>query len=198
MTNNMTIKQLSIPILLVLLTFSSFTGSIIEAQSLKLNAKNFSMTIFGTTNVHNFQSKVTQASGELVLNSSNHVQSLEVQIPVKSIKSNEKIMDNKTYEAFNATKNPTIFFKMLETNSLQVTGDDINVTISGNLTIAGVTKKVILKSIGKIIKAGVYEFKGSFALKMTDFSMKPPTAMLGIMKVGDAIILKYDVTFENN
>jgi len=31
---------------------------------------------------------------------------------------------------------------------------------------------------------------------MTDFKMKPPTAMLGVMKVGDAITLKYDVTFE--
>jgi len=28
---------------------------------------------------------------------------------------------------------------------------------------------------------------------MTDFKMKPPTAMLGIMKVGDAITLKFSI-----
>jgi polyisoprenoid-binding protein YceI len=189
-------KQISNPILLFLLSFISLTGTFAQAQSLKLNPKTFSMTIFGTTNVHNFQSKVTQASGDLVVNTSKQIQSLEVGIPVKSIKSNEKLMDKKTYEAFNETKNPTITFRMLEVNSLQVTGDDINVTITGNLTMAGTTKKVILKSTGKITKPGVYEFKGSIALKMTEYGMKPPTAMLGVMKVGDAITLKYDVTFE--
>lgn len=188
-------KQFSKPILLLFLGLITFGGGLVQAQTLKLNPKTFSMTIFGTTNVHNFQSKVTQATGELVVNGSKQVQSLVVEIPVKGIKSNEKLMDTKTYDAFNATKNPTITFKMLEVNSLQVTGNDINVTVSGNLTIAGVTKKVSLKSTGKITKAGVYEFSGSYSLKMTDYGMKPPTAML-VMKVGDVITLKYSVTFE--
>jgi polyisoprenoid-binding protein YceI len=188
-------KQFSKPILLLFLGLITFGGGLVQAQTLKLNPKTFSMTIFGTTNVHNFQSKVTQATGELVMNGSKQVQSLVVEIPVKGIKSNEKLMDTKTYEAFNATKNPTITFKMLEVNSLQVTGNDINVTVSGNLTIAGVTKKVSLKSTGKTTKAGVYEFSGSYSLKMTDYGMKPPTAML-VMKVGDVITLKYSVTFE--
>lgn len=181
--------------MLLLLGLITFSGSLIHAQTLKLNPKTFSMTIFGTTNVHNFQSKVTQASGELVVNGSKQVQLLEVEIPVKAIKSNEKLMDKKTYEAFNEPKNPTIKFKMTEVNSLQVSGEDINATVTGNLTIAGVTKKVSLKSTGKITKAGVYEFNGSYSLKMTDYGMKPPTAML-VMKVGDAITLKYSLTFE--
>ena len=56
--------------------------------------------------------------------------------------------------------------------------------------------KITLKTTGKIVKAGVYEFSGSVTLKMSDYGMKRPTAMLGLMKVGDAITLKYDVTFE--
>jgi polyisoprenoid-binding protein YceI len=60
----------------------------------------------------------------------------------------------------------------------------------------GTTKKVTLKSHGKALKSGVYQFKGAVALKMTDFNMKPPTAMMGMMKVGDGITLKYDVIFE--
>ena len=189
-------KTITKPVMLLILSFKFFSAITLHAQSLKLNPKTFSMTIFGTTNVHNFQSKVTLASGGLTLNSSKQVQSLDVEIPVKSIKSNEKLMDKKTYEAFNETKYPTISFKMLETNSLQVNGEDITVTVTGNLTMAGATKKVVLKSTGKIVKPGVYEFKGSITLKMTEYGMKPPTAMLGVMKVGDAITLKYDVTFE--
>lgn len=67
--------------------------SAVNAQTLKINAQSSTMTILGTTNVHNFQSKATQISGDLVI-SGKKVQSLRVDVPVKSIKSNEKLMDN--------------------------------------------------------------------------------------------------------
>jgi Uncharacterized conserved protein len=169
--------------------------SVLNAQTLKLNPKTFVMTIAGTTNVHNFESKATQATGELIINNK-QVQSLSVEIPVKGIKSKEKLMDTKTYEAFHADKNPTITFKSTDISGLQVTGSDITATLNGNLTIAGVTRKVTLKPTGKIVKPGVYEFKASYSLKMTDYKMSPPTAMMGMMKVGDGITLKFDVTFE--
>jgi len=105
-------------------------------------------------------------------------------------------MDNKTYEAFNEGKFPTISFQLVEASSLQITGDDISVTVTGNLTMAGSTRKISFKTTGKNLKPGAYEFKGSIPLKMTDFKMKPPTAMLGVMKVGDAITLKFDINIE--
>ena len=169
----------------------------LNAQVLKINPKSFNMTILGTTNVHDFKSKVTQANGEAILNEGKVLQSLVVEIPVRSIKSGEKLMDTKTYETFDVDKNPNITFKLTDVNSLHVDGNQVSVTLSGNLTMAGVTRKISLKSTGSSDKPGVYEFVGSVALKMTDFKMNPPTAMLGLMKVADAITLKYDVSFEN-
>ncbi|MCX6307422.1 MAG: YceI family protein [Bacteroidia bacterium] len=169
----------------------------LNAQVLKINPKSFSMTILGTTNVHDFKSNVTQAKGEAIVNANKELQSLVVEIPVFAIKSGEKLMDTKTYDTFDAVNNPNITFRLIEVNSLNVEGNLVNVTVTGNLTMAGVTRKISIKSTGSATKAGVYEFKGSVALKMTDFKMSPPTAMLGLMKVGDAITLKYDVCFEN-
>jgi polyisoprenoid-binding protein YceI len=180
-------------IVLLISTIGVF-GNALSAQTLKLNPKTFSMTIFGTSSLHDFQSKVTLASGELVINSSKQAQTMVVEIPVKGIKSNEKLMDSKTYSAFDAEKNPMITFKLTDASSLQVTGSDIAVTATGNLTMAGVTRKVSLKSTGKIVKPGVYQFKGSITLKMTDFKMTPPSMLL--IKVGDTVTLKYDLTFE--
>ena len=190
-------KNLKSSILLIVCSLFLITVQT-NAQELKVNSKTFSMTIYGTTNVHNFEMKVTQASGSLTMISTKQVQSMSIEIPVKGLKSNEKLMDSKTYEAFNAEKNPKISFKSTDVNSLSVNGSDINVSITGNMTMAGVTKKVTLVSSGKTVKPGVYEFKGSIALKMSDYKMSPPTAMLGMMKVGDAITLKYDVTFEGS
>jgi len=181
-------------IALILVMASCFA---LNAQVLKINPKSFNMTILGTTNVHDFKSKVTQAKGEAVVNSNKELQSLVVEIPVRSIKSGEKLMDTKTYETFDVDKNPTITFKLTEVNSLRLDGNQVNVTLTGNLTMAGVTRKISLKSTGNSTKPGVYDFEGSVALKMTDFKMSPPTAMLGLMKVGDAITLKFNVSFEN-
>lgn len=164
----------------------------VNAQTLKINAQNSTMTILGTTNVHNFQSKVTQISGDLVI-SGKKVQTLKVEVPVKSIKSNEKLMDKKTYEAFDAEKHPTITFQLIDAVIQKATAEDIDVVLTGNLTMAGVTKKVSINTNGKALKAGTFQFIGSVALKMTDFKMKPPTAMLGMMKVGDAITLKFSI-----
>lgn len=171
----------------------SFTSN---AQTLKINPKLSSITILGTTNVHDYETKVTQINAEVMLSGTSQVQSMVLSIPVKSIKSKEKLMDTKTYEAFNSETYPTISFKMTEVNSFQLTNTDVLVSVTGNLTMNGTTKKITLKPAGKVIKPGVYEFKGAMALKMTDFKMKPPTAMMGMMKVGDGITLKYSVVFE--
>ena len=179
------------------LSLALASGFALNAQVLKINPKSFNMTLLGTTNVHDFKSKVTQAKGEAILNEGKELQSLVVEIPVRSIKSGEKLMDTKTYETFDVDKNPNITFKLTDVNSLHVDGNQVSVTLSGNLTMAGVTRKISLKSTGSSDKPGVYEFVGSVALKMTDFKMSPPTAMLGLMKVADAITLKYDVSFEN-
>lgn len=181
--------------MLLVLSFVFICASVAKAQSLKIDPKTFNMTISGTTNVHDFTTKVTQVNGEIVLNGPKQVQSLVVNIPVKSIKSGEKLMDTKTYDAFNVDKFPNITFKLTEVSALQVHGDKIDVTLTGNLTMAGVTRKIVLKSTGVNVKNGAYQFKGSIALKMTDFKIAPPTAMMGVMKVGDGITLKYDATF---
>jgi len=180
---------------LLLISIAFITGNSVMAQSLKINPKTSTMTILGTTNVHDFKTKVEQMNGELVI-SAKQVQSFNVEIPVRSIKSGEGLMDKKTYEAFNEAKYPTILFQMTDVASMLVNGAEVSATLTGNLTMAGTTRKITFKTTGKNLKPGVYDFTGSIALKMTDFKMKPPTAMMGIMKVADAITLKYNVVLE--
>ena len=187
-------------VLLLLVNVLLFTSNGVVAQTLKLNPKSSTITISGTTNVHDWKSQVTQMKGDLTVNGSKKIQSLSVDIPVISIKSEEKekLMDKKTYEAFNSEKNPTITFHLTEVNSMQISGDNITATITGNLTMAGFTKKIILKTVGKNTKPGVYQFKGSTTLKMSEFKMKAPTALMGVMKVGDSVTLSFDVSFEGS
>lgn len=180
----------------VFLLLSAFMmmGTLVKAQTLTI--KSSTMTIDGKTNVnHDYTTKVTQLSGEMTI-VDNRLQSLTVEIPVRSIISGEKLMDKKTHETFNAPKNPMILFNMTEVNSMQVNGRDIAVTVTGNLSMGGTTKKVMLKAAGKEVSPGVYTFEGALPLKISDFNMKPPTAMLGTMKTKDQVTVNYNVTFE--
>ena len=189
------LKSRSKSLLLVAAVF--IFGTSLGAQTLKINSKASTMTIYGTTNVHDFTQKVTQINGELVVNSAQKsVQSMEVVIPVRAIKSPEKQMDTYTYEAFNSEKNPNITFHLTEASGLKVTETEIDVTVTGNLTINGTARKISFKLSGKNPKSGLYQFKGAIALKMTDYKMKPPTAMMGMMKVGDGITLKFDIALD--
>jgi polyisoprenoid-binding protein YceI len=166
----------------------------VNAQTLTI--KSFTMTIEGETNVkHDYTTKVTQLSGKMTV-ADNQPQSLTVEIPVRSIISGERLMDKKTHETFNAPKNPIIHFNMTEVNSIQVNGGDIAVAVTGNLSMGGATKKVALKAAGKEVSPGVYNFEGALPLKMSDFNMKAPTAMLGTMKTKDQVTVNYNVTFE--
>lgn len=166
----------------------------VNAQTLTI--KSSTVTISGETNVgHDYTQKVTQVSGNMTM-ADNQPQSLTVKIPVKSIISGEKLMDKKTYETFNEPKNPMILFDMTKVNSIQVNENDMTVNITGNLSMGGATKEVTIKAIGKEVNPGKYTFEGALPIKMSDFKMKAPTAMLGTMKTKDQVVVNYLVTFE--
>jgi polyisoprenoid-binding protein YceI len=192
----MTTTKLSNYFMLLVTSIMLTVTSVLKAQSFAIVPQSSNMIISGTSNLHDWEMKVTKITGELGLNSSKQISVLVVKIPVSSIKSGKAIMDGKTYDAFDAKKNPTIVFQLTDASPVKLTEKDAEMTLTGNLTLAGETKKISFKSIGKITKNGDYELKGSLPLKMTDFKIKPPTAFFGSMKTGDEVLIKFDATYK--
>lgn len=176
-----------------------FTVSFVFGQG-NYHMSNFSMVIKGTSNLHNWQSncKEVRGTGSITMDEGTlkSINSLTVEVPCKSIKSEKgSIMDNKTYDALKADKYPNITYKLDKITSLnKKTNYDINA--SGNLTIAGTTKKVDMYVQGKVGGDGSFTFSGSKKLKMTDFGIKPPTALMGTMTVGDEVEIVFSVTLK--
>ena len=174
------------------------TMSAIQAQTYKSVPKVSVIKINGTSSVHEWESTTDQISADLVLASGGkQIQSLVVKVPVKSIKSGKGLMDSKTYDAFESDKNPLITFQMTDVSSFKLTGKDVEAIVNGNITMAGITKKIAIKSTGKILADGSFQFKGAVPLKMSEFKMKSPTAMMGMLKTGDAVTINFDVTFKS-
>jgi polyisoprenoid-binding protein YceI len=161
--------------------------------------KDKQMSILGSSNLHDWESKVhtIKASGDIQVEAGvlKGIKSLSVEIPVTSIKSPKgSIMDKKTYDALKSDKHPNISFKLTKVNSLNKTGDGYAINATGNLTVAGVTKSTEITVTGKVAGDGSVKFEGSKKMKMTDFGIQPPTALMGTMKTGDDITIKFAVT----
>lgn len=168
-----------------------------RAQS-DYSVKSVTGSVSGTSTLHNWKSSVTkvQVSGSLKKagNTLSSVNNVVVKIPVSGIVSTEgKSMDSKTYAAFKSKKNPFITYTFSTAKVQANAAHMITIVATGTLTMAGVALPETLTANGKVLPNGDLEFAISKSLKMTSFSMKPPTAMFGTIKSGDSITLDFDM-----
>jgi polyisoprenoid-binding protein YceI len=70
---------------------------------------------------------------------------------------------------------------------------NIIIKAPGNLTMAGTTKPVIIEARGKLLPGGDLQIALSQKINMIDFKMKPPTVMMGAIKVGEAVTVMVDL-----
>ncbi len=159
-------------------------------------SKQNKMSIQGTSTVHDWESDVTQIDCKCTIAIKDQIEfgSMLVKIPVKSIKSTKgKIMDEKTYEAFNSAKYPVIQYK-LGTAKVTGTGTDMVIKATGDLTMAGTTRSIDITAKAKVLPNGDVQINASKKLNMRDFNMTPPTALMGTIKVGEEITVVFDIT----
>ncbi len=187
------------PIKLLLVTVSVLAIALTAVQGQVFSVKSYKLSVQGTSSLHDWESTVekVEVKGfyQVTNNTLSSIRDVVVKIPVKAIKSPKgKIMDNKTWEAFNYEKNPTITF-VLGNQTIDAAKNTIVAT--GALTMAGVTKPVELHLAWKVLPGGDLQISGKHKLTMSTFRMEPPTAMMGTIKVGDEVIVTIEIVLAN-
>ena len=157
------------------------------------------MSVHGTSTIHDWTSEVTDIKGSASLDVADGkligISALSIKVKVEGIESSKgRIMDNKTYKALESKDHPYIKFN-LAVAKITPKGDKLNIVANGPLTIAGSTKTVQIAAIGTY-QGGSLHFSGSKDLKMTDFGIDPPTAMLGTLKTGDDITIDFSLVLD--
>lgn len=172
-------------------TFSFILLSLFSFGQWSIDNARSEMTIYGTSNVHDWEEDVETIKGTMSAETSgsviNSVTALRVTIPVKSIKSGKSAMDKNTYNALKADKYANIEFVL---KSVRIEGSKIYCT--GTLTIAGTTKTISIP-VNYTANGSQITVKGSYKMKMTDFKIDPPTAMFGTIYTGDEVELKFNI-----
>jgi polyisoprenoid-binding protein YceI len=180
-------KRFSALLLTVAFAMMSFA---IGAQNFTLDPAKSTMTVAGTSTLHDWESNVEKITSKGSLAEDGKLKSVELSVPVESIKSGKSGMDKKTYEALKSEDHPNITFS----SNTPVAIVDGKASISGKLTVAGVSKDVTIPV--EISKDGTsMTLKGSHLINMPGYSMKPPTAMMGTIKTGEDITVTFNLVY---
>lgn len=179
-----------------------FTGAVVPVKNSYTLAES-KVTIHGTSNLHDWDQKVGTVSGDGIVSwnkdESFDLEAINIKLEVHSIKSdNGSVMDNKTYEALKADDHPQIIFILTTpVKSIQAKSKEKIISASGRLTIAGVTKPVVMQVKVFMKDQKTLAFEGSQVIKMTDYNVAPPTAFFGTMKTGNEITLQFKTSFKS-
>ncbi|EDM35470.1 hypothetical protein PBAL39_07280 [Pedobacter sp. BAL39] len=171
-----------------------FVAANLSAQTYKVAAGS-EIKVLGTSNIHDWVMTATQLSGDaqLVLkgNALQDVSALNFSLAVKNLKAKENSMTGRAHKAMDADKYPNISFKLAKADVA-----DQQVKANGTLTIGGTSKAVDLQ--GKITANadGSFLIKGSRKIKMSEYGIKPPSYMLGAMKVYDDLTIEYTLKLQ--
>ena len=152
----------------------------------------------GTSTVRSFTCKAGKVDGTvdaapgqspaLVLKGQKAVQDVTLTIPVAALACGNGTMDGHMKKALKADASPNIRFKL---GSYDLSGTTAK--LNGTLSIAGQERPITLSGSLSEDANGQVRFKGSKQIRMTEWGVKPPTLMMGTMKVGDAVTVNFDM-----
>jgi len=159
-----------------------------------------SIKIEGTSSLHDWEMKVenVQSVQRIEINANELViHSVELKIPVKSITSDNSIMDSKTFDALKGKQFPFVKFTATQ-SKLALEKGVFKGKIMGMLEIAGKTKQVEIPITGIIKDNNILEVNGSYRIDMTQYGVEPPTAMFGTLKTGKYVLVSFSFELSTN
>lgn len=113
-----------------------------------------------------------------------------VTIPVAKLDCGNTTMDGHMRKALKAEQNPNIEFKL---NSYKV--DGTSATLLGTLNIAGAVQNIEIP--GTVQQEGsLVRVKATRKINMKEWGVKPPSLMMGTMKVKEFVTVGFDVTLK--
>jgi polyisoprenoid-binding protein YceI len=158
----------------------------------------------GTSTVRSWSCKATQIDAVIdaeagavanVLKGQKAVKAVTLTFPTAKLDCANGTMNGHMMKALNGTANPNITFAL--------SGYDLGAaapvkgTLSGALTINGVTKPISMPAEFTAAASGALHVVGKYSLTMTEWQVVPPKLMMGAMKVGPVIVVNFDLLLQN-
>jgi polyisoprenoid-binding protein YceI len=173
---------------------------LLNAQA-RYHASFSKISVAGTSTLHDWDMASEKANCDISFNfdgaNITGLSSLVFTVQAESLKSDHKGMDKNAYKALKTEKYPAISFTSNYANVRSNGPNSYVISAKGKLSISGVTKEVWLAGVSTINPADMsIQTAGSAKIKMSEYSVEPPSFMFGAMKTGDEITVKFNVTLK--
>lgn len=162
----------------------------------------------GTSTVRDFSCNATTLQGDVAAAGEDAslaipqlqkaVSTVDVSVPVQSLDCGNGTMNGHLRNALKMRENPTIKLRVAQYDVVPAGANEGTIRLKGNLTIAGQEKPVTIDATAKSGAAGALRVRGSKELLMSDFGVKPPSLMMGTMKVRDRVVVHFDVVLKQS
>jgi hypothetical protein len=127
-----------------------------------------------------------------VLKGEKAVRAVTIAIPAGKLDCGNGKMNDHMLKALKSAEHPTITFK-LSSYDLVGAANGMQASLTGELTLGGVTKTITMKADGKKLTDGVLDVTGTHEIRMTEYGLKPPTLMMGALKVNEKVQVSFQL-----
>jgi polyisoprenoid-binding protein YceI len=168
-----------------------------------------SLRLDGDSTLHRFSARTTDVHGVVYVDAATqsaeaadvaalvragHVKVFDLSAPVEKLSSGDSSLDKNMWKALKSGQYKEIRFRADSFQIRRPAAQDaiFGLAMHGALTVAGVTRPIVLDADGFAVPGGV-RIAGSTNLRMTDYAVKPPTLMLGAIKTADQVVVTFDM-----
>ena len=129
-------------------------------------------------------------------------QGVILDVKTESLQCGNEVMNRNLYQMLNTDKYPFIVVELLQASTRN--GESLNFSQWMNMTgkvyisLAGERRAQRIDFAAKQNSNGVYHFIGKHKISLNQYNLDPPTALFGLVKVNDVIIVKFDLFVKVN
>ena len=166
------------------------------AQNINIDKEKSRLWIEGRSNVNQFNCRAERYNTTINQPGSQNEQlDVEVDIAVSGFECGKRRMNRDLNEALRSEDFPNISFDYKETRSMSYddSKDQLVLTVVGYLTGAGHRKEIEFPMEATALEDGTLRATGVTELRMTDYNVEPPTALLGLVKVEDSLTVHFEL-----
>lgn len=184
-----------------LIAFLVFSTSLTNAQSYSLENESSTLSVIGTSTLHDWKIKADTIGGGAVLVMDEEglkgITSLNIIVLISSMHSGLDPMDVHMRKALTANQSNSIEFQLTKTNKLTLnTIGGYTVQAEGKISIIKNVKVVNIQATMEPIENGAIRFFGETMIDMTDYSVELPQAEMGSIIAEKDVKIVFDVVFK--
>jgi len=124
----------------------------------------------------------------------------QLTVPVHTLRCGNRQMERDMYRALRSEEHPTIEFRFSELVggvNHDIDGGSYHAKIAGVLSLAGTKRNVSIDVDVERIAPNRFRLRARLPLRMTDFRITPPTALFGMVKAKDDLVVTFDLYLQS-